>query len=345
MFSTLILSTLIMSAAQEPVEASGQSQFHTTSQLYYVAMTEYYQKLEAMYESGEFTELVNPIEEFWGTFKAIAKDKSIESSERAQAQIWCVTNFGDKNWAYPDKVFMSLSKLFISEYADSEFASEYTSSLRYLQLDRKIKTSALDLLSAATTSDAIRAHCMLASAFAYADNSQQDLADKTVDALIEKYPSSQAAKDATPLLVRRQLQIGKVVPALGGVDVDGKERHLKDTRGKVTFVVFWGFWWGPCKGEIPTEKALVERYADQDFAIFGVNTDDSKEEYLKQCKEMGVTWKSIFTGGGPDSAADAWGVEYYPTSYLLDASGVIRYKDLRGEQLEEKVAELMAELN
>ena len=40
-----------------------------------------------------------------------------------------------------------------------------------------------------------------------------------------------------------------------------------------------------------------------------------------------------------------WGVEYYPTSYILDANGVIRYKDLRGAQLEEKVAELMAELN
>ncbi|MBC8370213.1 MAG: TlpA family protein disulfide reductase, partial [Planctomycetes bacterium] len=94
------------------------------------------------------------------------------------------------------------------------------------------------------------------------------------------------------------------------------------------------------------EKALVERYAGQDFAIFGVNTDDSKEEYLKKCKEHGVTWKSIFGGGaGPGTAAADWGVEYYPTSYLLDANGVIRYKDLRGEQLEEKVAELMAELN
>ena len=60
---------------------------------------------------------------------------------------------------------------------------------------------------------------------------------------------------------------------------------------------------------------------------------------------MGVTWKSIFTGGTPASAAADWGVEYYPTSYLLDANGVIRYKDLRGEELEEKVAELMAELN
>jgi hypothetical protein len=57
---------------------------------------------------------------------------------------------------------------------------------------------------------------------------------------------------------------------------------------------------------------------------------------------MGVTWKSIFTGGN-GGAADDWGVEYYPTSYLLDANGVIRYKDLRGKDLEDKVALLMAE--
>jgi hypothetical protein len=66
---------------------------------------------------------------------------------------------------------------------------------------------------------------------------------------------------------------------------------------------------------------------------------------VKQCKEMGVTWKSIFTGGGSQGAAADWAVQYYPTSYLLDANGVIRYKDLRGAELEEKVAELMAELN
>jgi hypothetical protein len=68
------------------------------------------------------------------------------------------------------------------------------------------------------------------------------MADTTVDELMEKYPESKAAAAAGPLLVKRQLQVNKVAPALGGVDVDGKERHLIGTRGKVTYVVFWGFW-------------------------------------------------------------------------------------------------------
>ncbi|MBC8369466.1 MAG: hypothetical protein H8E25_05670 [Planctomycetes bacterium] len=104
MLTTLLLSTMMMFAAQEPAEASSQSRFATASDLYDAAMSEYFAQLDAMYESGEFTELENPIEIFWDQFKTIAKDKTASSGERAQAQIWCVTHFGEKNWTHPDKV-------------------------------------------------------------------------------------------------------------------------------------------------------------------------------------------------------------------------------------------------
>lgn len=87
----------------------------------------------------------------------------------------------------------------------------------------------------------------------------------------------------------------------------------------------------------------MKLYKDQPFAILGINTDDDPEDYRNQCEEMGVTWDSIFNGGGEGGVPEAWGVRAYPTSYLLDAEGKVRYKDLRGDTLKKRVAELMAE--
>ena len=59
---------------------------------------------------------------------------------------------------------------------------------------------------------------------------------------------------------------------------------------------------------------------------------------------MGVTWDSIFNGSTDGGVPEAWGITGYPTSFLLDAEGKIRFKDLRDKKLKQKVAQLMAEL-
>ena len=241
MFSSILLS-MFMLAAQEPVEASAPTAVEILDASYQAAMADYYEKLNAMYESGDFTDLEHPIETYFDQFRTFAKNANITRGARAHAQIWCVKNFGEKNWTHPDKVFSGLAKLFTSEFADSDFALEFTAAMRRVRLEVTSKVEVLEALSNATHSEPVKAHCMLACAYAYADSDDQKMADTTVDELMEKYPESKAAAAAGPLLVKRQLQVSKVAPALGGVDVDGKERHLIDTRGKVTFVVFWGFW-------------------------------------------------------------------------------------------------------
>jgi predicted alpha/beta hydrolase family esterase len=97
---------------------------------------------------------------------------------------------------------------------------------------------------------------------------------------------------------------------------------------------------------IPHERSLVERLQNQPFALLGINSDKDKSVYFAKQKEMGVTWRSFWNGpkgtGGPISAK--WNVNSWPTIYVLDHKGVIRFKNVRGEAMDKAVDQLLDEL-
>lgn len=94
---------------------------------------------------------------------------------------------------------------------------------------------------------------------------------------------------------------------------------------------------------IPHERSLVEKLADKPFALIGVNTDP-REVYDQQVEPHGVTWRSFMEGSTSGPIATKWNVSGYPTIYIIDADGVIRYKDLRDQAMEDAVMELLAEM-
>ncbi|MFN0060525.1 MAG: TlpA family protein disulfide reductase [Planctomycetota bacterium] len=97
-------------------------------------------------------------------------------------------------------------------------------------------------------------------------------------------------------------------------------------------------------GMFPHERSLVAKLQNKPFALVGVNSDESPEEYKKVVEQHQLTWRSFFDGGeigGP--IATQWGVNGWPTIYILDKQGVIRYQDLRDAKMEEAVMALLAE--
>ena len=89
----------------------------------------------------------------------------------------------------------------------------------------------------------------------------------------------------------------------------------------------------------------MKTLADKPFALIGINSDQDRSEILEVMKKEGITWPSFWNGGstqGPISTR--WNVHGWPTIYVLDAKGVIRYRDVREKQLDEAVDELLAEL-
>jgi thiol-disulfide isomerase/thioredoxin len=145
----------------------------------------------------------------------------------------------------------------------------------------------------------------------------------------------------------RNLRVGKVAPEIEAEGVDGKPFKLSDYRGKVVAVIFWASWCAPCMAEVPYERDMTERLQGKPFTIVAVNGDLEREKAAEVMAKQRMTWPSFWNGtGGPDGPISrAWNVRFWPTVYVLDAQGVIRFKHARGKDLEEKVNGLIAELD
>src|SRR6266849_1824811 len=95
----------------------------------------------------------------------------------------------------------------------------------------------------------------------------------------------------------------------------------------------------------PHERSLVKRLAGGAFALVGINSDP--RDHLKQVlKKETMTWRSWWDGGDPSGPiASKWNVQGWPTTYVLDAKGVIRYRDVREEGMDQAVDKLLKELD
>jgi len=96
------------------------------------------------------------------------------------------------------------------------------------------------------------------------------------------------------------------------------------------------------------ERSLVRKLADKPFAIIGVNSDQSigqkdLQEIRQIVIEKSLTWRSFQNIGSSPPISEAWGVQGWPTIYLIDAEGMIRYHNVRGDKLDAAIEELMAE--
>ena len=148
------------------------------------------------------------------------------------------------------------------------------------------------------------------------------------------------------LFALRHLRVGKPAGEIEGEDFDGSKFKLSNYHGKVVVLVFCGDWCAPCRTFYPHERSLVKKMEGKPFALIGVNSDPDRETLRMLQADEKVTWRSFWNGpkgtGGPIS--QAWKVRSWPTIYVMDDKGVIRYKELPEKKLDDAVDELMAKL-
>jgi thiol-disulfide isomerase/thioredoxin len=142
----------------------------------------------------------------------------------------------------------------------------------------------------------------------------------------------------------RDLSLGRGAPEIEGRDVEGDAFKLSDYRGKVVVLTFSGNWCGPCRAMYPDERELVKRLKNSPFALLSVNTDADRATLQKSIKDAEITWRCWWEGGLEGPICKNWNITSFPTVYVLDGTGAIRFKNVRGSSLDDAVKFLLKEL-
>lgn len=124
---------------------------------------------------------------------------------------------------------------------------------------------------------------------------------------------------------------------------EGKVISLKESLGKVTIVDFWASWCGPCRKENPNVVAIYKEFHSKGLNIIGVSLDQDKNKWKEAIAKDNLTWTHVSNlKGWEDPIATQYKVDAIPATFILDASGKVIARDLRGEELKAKIKELLA---
>ena len=145
-----------------------------------------------------------------------------------------------------------------------------------------------------------------------------------------------------PVATVAPIEIGTIAPDFSAPNPDGKVVSLKESKGKVTIIDFWASWCKPCRQENPNMVALYKEFHPKGLNIVSISLDEKAEEWKKAIASDKLTWTNISNlKDFEDPIAVQYAIKLIPSTIIIDASGKVIAKDLRGAELKAKIASLL----
>jgi len=141
---------------------------------------------------------------------------------------------------------------------------------------------------------------------------------------------------------RQQVKEGNQAPDFTSLSPEGEQLSLSDFQGQYVLVQFWASWCGPCRRSNPEYVSLYRQYKDRGFHIFSVSLDNNKQAWINAIEADQLTWTHVSDLKFWDSEpASLYGVRNIPSNVLIDPQGIILGINLRGADLDNKLAEVI----
>lgn len=138
------------------------------------------------------------------------------------------------------------------------------------------------------------------------------------------------------------VQVGKPFTDFSGTTADGKPFSLEQAvaEHKLVMLDFWASWCMPCLKMMPEMAALHEKYKDKGLLVVGISSDQSEGPWRKAMEKFKMVWPQV-RSAEKDRVGEIYGIRTIPYAILIDHNGMIVARNLRGEELENKIAEIL----